>query len=483
MTRRLLKTGKRWLILGHRWLGIVFGLFFALWIGSGLVMLYVPFPNLSEAERLAHLTPIAWDRVAVSPDAALTASGLAPPVDFELHMRGSEPVYRLATPSGEPLAISASTGRPLGPVSSDEAIATAGGHGTVERVERDQWTVTQRYNRLRPFHKVALGDAAGTELYISEKTGEVTLSTTRFARGWNWVGSVVHWIYVTPIRARPDLWHYVVVWVSGPACLGAFSGMILGIWRLRPSRRYPRGDITPYRGAARWHHLFGIVGGLTLTTFIVSGWLSMNPNNWFNSPTPPAGWLAAYAGEGAPTGLDPSSLRELVEPHAKALRFTRLGGRWLIQSLGAESKPVIGADGAGLSEDEILRAAIRAVPTTTPPAVERLTAYDVYWYAVHGDRPLPVLRLRFDDEAATWLHIDPATGRILNRLDRSGRLDRWLFSALHRFDLPLLLRHPPVREMLHWLLNGLAAVIALTGLIIGWRRLIKPRRRSARRAA
>ncbi|GEP11856.1 PepSY domain-containing protein [Methylobacterium gnaphalii] len=420
----------------------------------------------------------------MSPDAALAASGVArPPASFAIEMRGGEPVYRLAAPSAEPETISARTGRSVGPAHAAEALAAAGGQGSVELVERDQWTVTQRYNRLRPFHKIIVGDAAGTELYVSEKTGELAQRTTRFERGWNWIGAVVHWIYVTPLRAQPDLWHDVVVWISGTACLGAMSGMVLGIWRLRLSRRYPHGTVTPYRGAARWHHLFGIAGGATLTTFIVSGWLSMNPNTWFNPRTPPPDWLSAYAGEGSSIGLDPSALRERAAADAKVLRFTRLGGRWLIQSLGSDSGAVTGADGAALSESEILRAAVRAVPAPTPPTVERLTAYDMYWYAVHGDRPLPVLRLRFDDEAATWLHIDPATGGILDRLDRSGRLDRWLFSALHRFDLPLLLEHPPVREALHWLLNGLAAVITLTGLIIGWRRLMKSKPRSVRRPA
>jgi hypothetical protein len=31
-----------------------------------------------------------------------------------------------------------------------------------EEVRRDQWTVTARYDPLRPFHKVALGNAADT---------------------------------------------------------------------------------------------------------------------------------------------------------------------------------------------------------------------------------------------------------------------------------------------------------------------------------
>ncbi|MBH0619533.1 hypothetical protein I3A86_25945, partial [Salmonella enterica] len=93
LSRRLGKAGRRWLLLFHRWAGITAGLFFALWILSGLVMLYVPFPTLSPSERLAQLAPIAWDRVTVAPDDALRTGGLAGvPAEFGLEMRGDEPV-------------------------------------------------------------------------------------------------------------------------------------------------------------------------------------------------------------------------------------------------------------------------------------------------------------------------------------------------------------------------------------------------------
>ncbi|MFD0936232.1 PepSY domain-containing protein, partial [Methylobacterium trifolii] len=176
-----------------------------------------------------------------------------------------------------------------GPVGPDLALRLAGGvpgRAGVEIVARDQWTVTARYDPLRPFHKVMLEDPAGTELYVSQVTGETALDTTRFERGWNWVGAVVHWVYLTPLRARAGLWRDVVLWLSGIAALSAFSGLVLGIWRLRLRRRYPHGTVTPYRGVSRWHHLFGLAGGLGLTTFIVSGWLSMNPNRWFASASP-----------------------------------------------------------------------------------------------------------------------------------------------------------------------------------------------------
>ena len=52
-------TGMRALILLHRWLGVAFCLFFTMWLTSGIVMHFVPFPRLTEAERLAGLSILA----------------------------------------------------------------------------------------------------------------------------------------------------------------------------------------------------------------------------------------------------------------------------------------------------------------------------------------------------------------------------------------------------------------------------------------
>ncbi|WP_214290599.1 hypothetical protein, partial [Escherichia coli] len=101
--------------------------------------------------------------------------------------------------------------------------------------------------------------------------------------------------------------------------------------------------------------------------------------------------------------------------------------------------------------------AAAAVPGGQLTAVERLSAYDAYWYPKGGDAPLPVLRLIFDDPAGTWLHVDPRDGTLLNRLDRSGRANRWLFDAPHRLDLPGLTLRPSARETAQWVLNGLGA--------------------------
>ncbi|WP_210033959.1 PepSY domain-containing protein [Methylobacterium sp. PvR107] len=476
-SRRLGKAGRRFLLLFHRWSGITAGLLFASWIGSGLVMLYVPFPTLTEAERLARLPPVAWEQVVFAPDEALRAGGLVGvPAAFDLEMQGVEPVYRIAGRDGRQVTVSARTGSRLGPVTPDAALNLAASgfpNARVALVERDQWTVTARYNPLRPFLKVALGDTAGTELYVSQVTGAITLDTTRFERAWNWVGAVAHWIYLTPLRARAELWRTLLLWLSGFAALGAVSGFAIGLWRLRLRRRYAGGAVTPYRGLARWHHLFGLAGGIGLSTFILSGWISMNPNRWFASTAAPDEIRTAYAGSPPALGLDAGALRGFADPGTQALRFAAIGGFWWIVADAPDGARTRRADdGAALASDAIAAAAGRAVPGGVVRDVGRLTAFDTYWYPHGSDpRPLPVLRVRFDDPAATWLHIDPRDGAILQRLDRSGRINRWLFDAAHRLDLPGLSSSRPLHDAAQWILNLLAAGIVGTGIVAGWRRV------------
>ena len=58
---------KRWLYIGHRWLGIGSCILFAMWFLSGLVMINVPFPALTARERLAGLPTIDWALVRTVP--------------------------------------------------------------------------------------------------------------------------------------------------------------------------------------------------------------------------------------------------------------------------------------------------------------------------------------------------------------------------------------------------------------------------------
>ena len=67
----------------------------------------------------------------------------------------------------------------------------------------------------------------------------------------------------------------------------------------------------------------------------------------------------------------------------------------------------------------------------------------------------------------------PRSGEILGRSDSSRRSYRWLFNALHSFDFPLLVAFRPAWDIVVWLLSLVGLTISVSGIVIGWRRLVR----------
>ena len=66
---------KRPLFLTHRWIGIGMCLLFALWFASGIVMMYVDYPELTYVESVAAHPDLQRDRVELTPfEAARTCA-------------------------------------------------------------------------------------------------------------------------------------------------------------------------------------------------------------------------------------------------------------------------------------------------------------------------------------------------------------------------------------------------------------------------
>lgn len=474
-TKRPRRHWKWWLFIVHRWIGIVTCLLFAIWFVSGLVMIYVPFPSLTRNEALAHLPPLAWVQVRTLPSMDGTARAT-------LEMAGDHPVWRVSLWDGKERTLSATDGTPQGPADATQARRTAERFAdtpviAIDTIERDQWTVAGGFDRHRPLWKAEIAGPGGRILYVSSQTNAVVLDTNARERFWNWLGSVPHWIYPTVLRQDNAAWRQMVMWVSGPCILGAVTGMWIGILRTRLGRRrFSRGQMTPYHGWMEWHHWSGLIGGLFLLAWIFSGWLSVDPFRLFASPGIGDAERIAYSGSGP---FPQFALPDLATRAADARRIT------LYRAADQPLALVERQDGASalldattltpayIDQTAIVAAARRLMPGTPIVAVDRLTAPDAYWYEV-GELPtLPVLRIRYGDPAATWVHIDPASGRLLGDLDRRRRLYRWAFDLLHKWDLNGLTLHRPAWDALLWLASLIGLATSVTGIWIGVRRLLR----------
>lgn len=483
MTGRLAHRGKRWLFLVHQWIGIGTCLLFLVWFLSGLVMVYVPFPALTPAERLAGLRPVTWEAVRVGPaEAERVASPHFALRSLALEMSADEPVWRVQPWYGPQLTVSARSGELLDSFDADYAARAAAAFGDADVVEvetlvRDQWSVPNGFDPHRPLHRVRLAGPQRRDLYVSGRTGAVVLDTNARERFWNWLGSVPHWIYPTVLRKDNAAWRQVVMWVSGPCILVAITGIWIGILRTRfGRRRYRGGRMTPYHGWMLWHHVAGLAGGLTLTLWIFSGWLSVDPFRILGSaPGLSRDAMAEYAGTDALPETSAARLAAAVGEGARRVEFGWSAGRaWMVAQDGSGGEVVLDAatlEPLRLDEQTLVAAASRLMPDVPVLGVETLTAPDAYWYALASLPRLPVLRIRFADDAGTWVHLDPATGRVLGSLGRRDRVYRWVYDLFHKWDLNVLMLNRPLWDALLWGLSLVGIVTSVTGVYIGWRRL------------
>jgi hypothetical protein len=339
----------------------------------------------------------------------------------------------------------------------------------VARSDYDQWSVPNGFDRHRPLFRAALDDAPGTEVYVSSLTGEIVLDTTRSERGWNWVGSVLHWIYPTVLRSSWALWDRVVWMLSLLALIAAWLGAVLGIVRIR----FRKGQISsPYRGWHALHHIIGLVATVFVLSWIFSGWLSMDHGRLFSR-----GQLTpAEAGvmNAAPDWREAAKLDRLpLSPSAREVEWFAFDGKVFRRDRVALGHQTLIRAGDAPRDGEAAYLDVREIGTLTARFGAGCTA--PFLLAGNDDYPAqsalpgaPVYRTTCGD---LWFDVDAANGNVLQRLDPSRRVYRWLYSALHTLDFPILLTRARLRDALIVGLCTLGLMFSITGMVIGWRRL------------
>jgi len=451
------------------------------WFVSGIVMMYVGFPRVTEDQRTRTLVRIPWTACCHVGERSIGDDEQVLRAQIE-NLVGT-PALRLRRPGrpdasvdlagGAIIRVDAKRARAIALDAAPRVIGQSAVPVFEELAQTDQWTVG-RLVRDRPLYRFEFDDAERTNIYVSSTTGQVVHWTTATQRFWNWLGTIPHWLYFVDLRSNPPLWSEVVIWTS---ILGTFLtviGLYLGISQLRLGAGK---KASPYRGWMFWHHMVGLVFGIVTLTWVVSGLISMNP--WgFLEGGGRGGDLARVEGPPPKWSDVRASLEALREQPAVAsavsVTIAPLGGRlyWLAtQSDGSVTRLDAAGHPVAVNEADLAEAAGRIAGAVGIAEQAMMDREDAYYFQRQESFVLPVYRVILGDEEQTRYYLSPTTGAILQRADADGRWHRWLFGGLHRIDFTAFLRARPVWDILvlALMLGGLA--VTATGLYLAVRRV------------
>jgi hypothetical protein len=448
------------------------------WFLSGIVMMYVAFPQPLGAERLLSLPMINWQACCHVAEGTLPDG--QPMARAEIEMLRGVPVLRLPRPPAPDQTISLADGSGVGILELGEAQEVALAAMTrpdgvappiaaAEEVEEDQW-ILNRFEREQPIYRFTFGDSDGTVLYITGVSGRIVLRTTASQRFWNWLGAIPHMIYFKDLRTNRWLWIQTVIWTSIIGSFLTLFGLYLGIaqWGRGKNRQ-----MSPYRGMFYWHHITGLVFGVIALAFVASGLVSMNP--W--------GFLDGRGAAGERGRLEGSAPRwtavrasiNALQAHAVNavhLSLSRYGGDlyWLAtQADGTVARLDAAGNPAPLSEAELTTAGTRLAGTNAIAEQRLMNEPDAYFISQGGR--LPVYRIILNDAESTRYYLDPTTGALLARLDTNRRWHRWLFGAVHRLDFAAWVRVRPAWDIILIVLMLGGSTVSATGVYLAVRRV------------
>ena len=399
------------LIFLHRWIGICLCLMFAAWFASGMIMIYVPFPSLSEDERFIAGEAIDIGAIAISPSEALSKQQRWPADRLRLINVAGRPAYVIHSNVQPLVSIYADDGSSVAPL-SEKAAQQIGERfigATIKHLDTsvmfDQWVVHQQFDLYRPFYRLYIADEQKTVLYISQQTGEVMQQTNSSERRWNTVGAIIHWIYPTIIRKHWAFWDQLVWWLSLIGVCGATIGLYLGIVRLRQARHGGQSGLaSPFAGWMRWHHILGLVAGTFVFTWIVSGWLSMDHGRLFSVPDPTPTQITAFKGMSM---LDVVVRIPLLSKHSlpdvNEIEYTALAGQPLLITKDTSGHHLFALDRSNNlrtyrpSAADVSRAATVTWPGFSIADVTLITPSDHYAHLREGSLGQDVMRIIFSD--------------------------------------------------------------------------------------
>lgn len=166
----------RWSIQLHKWIALIVGIQVLFWVAGGVVMTAIPIERVRSEHHVADAkpSPLAID-AAMSVAEVARRAGIRP-VEAQLKTTPRGPVWSLKPASGDPVVLSAITGKPMA------AMAAADAQVLAQRAYKGEGTpvsaillaeAPQETGKTGPLWRVDFNDAEKTTFYLSPQTGEV----------------------------------------------------------------------------------------------------------------------------------------------------------------------------------------------------------------------------------------------------------------------------------------------------------------------
>lgn len=480
-----MKKAVRILLSVHKISGCAIALFFLMWFVTGLVLIYHPYPRLSDSQ--------------INDKKELLPSSL-PDMD-EIRNKVGDGISELSVRQvqGQTLAVGKySDGKKFEIVIGDNTdvkpVTFASVCETARRWvdmpvakvdtlhEREQWVLYSRYDRLMPIYKFSYDDDRQHELFISGKTGEVLQMTDRSQRFWAWIGAIPHKLYFSAIRKDVDLWKGLIT-AGGILCfIAAASGMLLGLHVLYHSSKKRKALSNPYRKSVfRWHYVSGLIFGIFVMTWGLSGIFSMQriPQMIVDYGGRYSVSSSTFWGR-AVLPLESFKLNYntllIKYPEVKELAFESFAGVPSYKIVYSDKEVWVDASSENmvrelfLDEDVVTRAVRFLHCDTVSFKLVILYDYDNYYLSRHRDLPLPVYKVDVDDGYGSRYYVDPCSGHV-RYLNDNKMLKKWVFSGLHYFNVKWLVERPLLWMTCIWILCMGGIAVCFTGLILSLRLL------------
>lgn len=348
--------------------------------------------------------------------------------------------------------------------------------------EREQWIMYSSYKRKMPIYKYYFDDAEKHQAYIASKTGKVLQLTNKSERFWAYCGAIPHKLYFPFLRKHTRVWINTFTVFGIIILLASIAGMYVGISLVYKRFKKTRKFGSPYtKPLYYWHHLCGLVFGVFLITWAISGAISLQKLPQSMVKTYGDYKINSRTVRGEALSLDKYVLdyRKVFDSFkdVKEISWSHYQDVPIYSVVYGDKLAFVDASSSSFKElylkkEDVLNSIYNIHGKHTECNISLLNAYDDYYLSLTNELSLPVYKIELNDKDESLYYINPRTGKY-KYLNKNKKLKKLLFSGLHYFKFKFFSDKSLLWTICIWFLCIGGIVVSSTGIGLSVKRIIR----------